>query len=68
MKRNIVLALLSLVVFSTLSSKLSQAQGWGSIAGTITDPTGAAIASAQIAITQRGTSLPVGVIQVGKPP
>ena len=55
MKRNIVLALLSLVVFSTLSSKLSQAQGWGSIAGTITDPTGAAIASAQIAITQIGT-------------
>jgi len=55
MKRNIVLALLGLVVFSTLSSKLSHAQGLGSIAGTVTDPTGAAIASAQITLTQIGT-------------
>ncbi len=57
MKRNIVLALLGLVIFSTLSSKLSHAQGLGSIAGTITDPTGAAIASAQITVTQIGTGL-----------
>jgi hypothetical protein len=56
MKRNIVLALLSLVVFSTLSSKLSHAQGLGSIVGTVTDPSGAAIASAKIRATQTGTS------------
>jgi carboxypeptidase family protein len=49
------LAILGMSVFSTLSSNLSHAQGLGSIAGTITDPTGAAIASAQITITQIGT-------------
>jgi hypothetical protein len=58
MKRNIVLALLGLVVVLTLSS-ISHAQGLGriagTIAGTITDPTGAAIASAQITLTQIGT-------------
>lgn len=44
MKRNIVLALLGLVGFLTLSSTTSHAQGLGSIAGTVPDPTGAAIA------------------------
>jgi hypothetical protein len=56
MKRNIVLALLSLVVFSTLLSKLSYAQGLGSIVGTVKDPSGAAIVSAKIRATQVGTS------------
>jgi hypothetical protein len=56
MKRNTALALLSLVVFSTLSSKLSNAQGLGSIVGTVTDPSGATIASAKIRATQAGTS------------
>ena len=55
MKRKFVLALLSLVVFSTLSSNLAHGQGLGSIAGTITDPTGAAIVSARITVTQIGT-------------
>lgn len=57
MKRKIVLALLSLVVFSTLSSNLAHGQGLGSITGTITDPSGAAIVSAQITVTQIGTGL-----------
>src|SRR6185312_13317775 len=57
MKRKIVLALMSLVVFSTLSSNLAHGQGLGSIAGTITDPTGAAIVAAQITVTQIGTGL-----------
>jgi Carboxypeptidase regulatory-like domain len=55
MKRNVVLALLGLVVFLTLSSTASHAQGLGSIAGTVTDPTGAAITAAQITVTQVGT-------------
>jgi len=54
MKRKIVLGCLCLIVLSALT-KVSHAQGLGSIAGTITDPTGAAIAAAQITVTQIGT-------------
>ena len=51
MRRNLVLTLFGLFVFSTLS----HAQGLGSIVGTVSDPSGAAIASAKITATQAGT-------------
>ena len=56
MRRNLVLAFLGLVLFSTLASTLLHAQGLGSIVGTVSDPSGAAIASAKIRATQAGTS------------
>jgi hypothetical protein len=47
----------ALIVVVILSCRLlSHAQGLGSILGTVTDPTGAAIASAKIRATQAGTS------------
>jgi hypothetical protein len=51
--RNIVLISLLAVL---LSPALSFAQGLGSIVGTVTDPSGAAIASAKITATQGGTN------------
>lgn len=45
--------LMALVVYSSMS----QAQGFGSIVGRITDPSGAAVASAKITVTQEGTGL-----------
>ena len=56
MRRNLVLAFLGLILFSTLASTLLHAQGLGSIVGTVSDPSGAAIASAKIRATQAGTS------------
>src|SRR5689334_666149 len=39
-----------------LISALSHAQGLGSIGGTVTDPSGAVVASAQVKISQSGTA------------
>src|SRR5438477_4959436 len=47
----------AMIVLVILSFRLlSHAQGLGSILGTVTDPTGAAVASAKIRATQAGTS------------
>jgi carboxypeptidase family protein len=56
MNKHIVLGLVGLIVFLTSSSTMSQAQVLGSMVGTVTDPSGAAIASAKIRATQTGTS------------
>jgi len=45
------------VVAVCIISALSHAQGQGSIGGTVTDPTGAVVASAQVKATQSGTGL-----------
>jgi outer membrane receptor protein involved in Fe transport len=51
MKKNLFLAFLALLV----APLFAQAQGLGSIVGRITDPAGAAIAGAQVTVTQEGT-------------
>jgi len=45
------------VVALCIISAFSHAQGQGSIGGTVTDPTGAVVASAQVKATQSGTGL-----------
>ena len=52
MKKLTLVGLVSALLFPAIS----HAQGLGSILGTVTDPTGAAIASAKITVTQVGTS------------
>src|SRR6266487_1098861 len=52
MKKNSLIAFFALL-FAPL---LSHAQGLGSIAGRVTDPSGAAVASAKIIATQEGTA------------
>ncbi len=58
MKKNLVLMLFSLLFFCTIS----RAQGLGSIVGTVTDPSGAAVASAKITATQSGTGFSRGAV------
>jgi hypothetical protein len=50
MKKFVLVGLLSALLFPLVS----HAQGLGSILGTVTDPSGAAIASAKITVTQAG--------------
>jgi len=52
MKNLVVIGVLVVLAFP----RLSHAQGLGSIVGTVTDPSGAAIPSAKITVTQSGTS------------
>jgi hypothetical protein len=52
MKKNVLIVLFALL-FSPL---FSHAQGFGSIAGRVTDPSGAAVASAKVIATQEGTA------------
>jgi len=49
--KNVVVAIVALFVVSTLS----RAQGLGSIAGTVTDPSGAVVSSAQVKVTEEAT-------------
>ena len=51
MKSNLALALLGLLVVSGVS----HAQGFGSIVGTVSDPSGAVVVSAKIKVTEQGT-------------
>src|SRR5215472_8441460 len=53
MKKIYLILLLAILFFPVLS----RAQGLGSIVGTVTDPTGAAVPSAKITATQTGTGL-----------
>jgi len=52
MKKNVLLVLFALL-FTPL---FAHAQGFGSIAGRVTDPSGAAVASAKVIATQEGTA------------
>ena len=52
MKKDVLIVLFALL-FSPL---FSHAQGFGSIAGRVTDPSGAAVASAKVIATQEGTA------------
>ena len=53
MRNKLFLVLLGLVI----CSPIALSQGLGSIVGTVTDPTGAAVASAKVSATQVGTGI-----------
>jgi len=54
MKKNVAFAI---ALSFLLVPGLAFAQGLGSIVGTVTDPTGAVVVSAQVKVTEQGTSL-----------
>jgi len=55
MKRKFSVQLFVLLAAVVISATIAQAQGFGSIAGTVTDPSGAVVMSAQVRVTEVGT-------------
>jgi len=54
MKKNVAFAI---ALSFLLVPGLALAQGLGSIVGTVTDPSGAVVVSAQVKVTEQGTGL-----------
>ena len=54
--------LLAVAAFSQLSTGSILAQGFGTVVGTVTDPTGSVVPGVKITITDQGTKIPRSVI------